>query len=68
MVRALPRTPRTADLRRLDVIQQLEAVPAAIDWDALTRNAKAVGALLQMWRAIERQREIEADDEEWLMF
>jgi len=42
--------------------------PAAVDWDALTRNAKAVGALLQMWRAIERQREIEADDEEWLMF
>jgi hypothetical protein len=42
--------------------------PAAVDWDALTRNAKAVGELLQMWRAIERQREIEADDEDWLMF
>jgi len=42
--------------------------PAAVDWDALTRNAKAVGELLQMWRAIERQREIEADDEDWMMF
>lgn len=42
--------------------------PAAVDWDSLTRNAKAVGELLQMWRAIERQREIEADDEDWMMF
>lgn len=44
-----------------------EPPPEAIDWDALARDAAAVGALLQTWRRIERQREIDEDDEDWLL-
>lgn len=41
--------------------------PATVDWNALTRDADAVGALLQMWRAIERERELDDDEESWLL-
>lgn len=42
--------------------------PETVDWDAVTRDVKAVSALLQTWRRIEREREIaEDDDETWLL-
>lgn len=38
-----------------------------VDWAALRRDADAVGALLSEWNAQVRQREIDDDDEEFLM-
>lgn len=39
---------------------------AVIDWDAVQRNADAVGTILQIWHE-EVQRDIDADDEEILI-
>lgn len=41
--------------------------PEAINWDALTRDVEAVAALLKLYREREQQRQIDDEDDEWLL-
>lgn len=41
--------------------------PEAVNWDALTRDVEAIAALLKLYREREQQRQIDDEDDEWLL-
>jgi hypothetical protein len=59
--------PKAAKLVKPFAKDRREAIPIQVDWQALERDAGRVGQLLSLWAKLQRQREWDADDEDWFL-